>query len=54
MVRETEGVRRRERDLGKPDLVGELVEAVIEAAEPVDVLLVLPCHLRLRAVALQD
>jgi hypothetical protein len=36
------------------DLVLELVEAVVEATEAVDVLLVLPRHLRLRAVALRN
>lgn len=40
--------------LGELNLFLELVEAVVEAAETVDVLLVLPRHLRLRAVALRN
>lgn len=47
-----EGERRHEIYLGELDLVLELVEAVVEAAEAVDILLVLPRHLRLRAVPL--
>jgi hypothetical protein len=42
------------RNLGELDLVVELVEAIVEAAEQVDVLLVLPSHLRLRAVSLRN
>ena len=40
--------------LGELDLVLELVEAVVEAAEAVYILLVLPRHLRLRAVPLRN
>ena len=44
----------KEPHLRELDLVLELVEAVVEAAEAVDVLLVLPRHLRLRAVPLRN
>jgi hypothetical protein len=40
------------KNLGELDLFVELVEAVVEATEAIDVLLVLPRHLGLRAVSL--
>ena len=47
------GECRKGINLSELDLVAELVEAVVEAAEAVDVLLVLPRHLRLRAIPLR-
>ena len=53
-MHEEEEEKWHEIYLGELDLVLELVEAVVEAAEAVDILLVLPRHLRLRAVPLRN
>lgn len=43
---------RREYYLGEFDFVFELMESIIEAAEGINVLLVLPRHLHLRSTTL--